>query len=405
MPELLAAREAAPTALGVRAGYRYIVGDLRTGKISRAVDLIGGSWSIPLGDAGTLEGSFPLRSAEWPSARSDAATAKSFLAVAYVAADGTETLLEAGPIWKSSFDDASGVLQVGAAGLASYFDHRKVIPVLAPGENPATATVTYTGQQRGLIAKRLVELAQSHTGGDLPIVLPDDAVLGGAGSKYTQTYPGYELGWVGERLKQLSELGETDDASGGPEVQFVPRRRGDDPRFIEWVMRIGVEPTMMLTQTGPAWVFDRTVPKSPVRQISVASDGTQMAFKQWAGGQGEAEGRPIVWSEDDALIGLGFPLLEGEVTATDTVETTATLTAHTAGALEFSQRPIESWTLTVSRDARPSVGQYVPGDWATVRVKDHVFIPDGDYSMRILSTAGDTSDAVTLTLTERLGDI
>lgn len=404
--ELSAALALAPEADAPREGYRWYVGDLRTGKISRSVDLVGGTWSVPLGDAGSLEGSFPIKSGEWPSARSDAATAKSFLAVSYVNAAGDETFIEAGPIWKSEFvDDQAAILKIGAAGLASYFDHRKVIPVLAAGDNPATASVTYTGEQRGLIAKRLVELAQSHTGGNLPIVLPDDADLGGAGTKYTQSYPGYELGWVGERLRQLSELGETEDASSGPEIQFVPRRRSDDPRFIEWVMRIGVEPTMMLTQTGPAWVFDRTVPKSPVRQISVSSDGTQMAFRQWAGGQGEAEGRPIVWSEDDTLLDLGFPLLEGEVTATDTVSTTETLTAHTTGALEFSQRPVESWTLSVSRDARPSVAQYAPGDWATVRVKDHVFIPDDDYNMRILSISGDTGDAVAITLSERPGDI
>jgi hypothetical protein len=388
-----------------RAGYRWYVGDLRTGKISRTIDLIGASWSVPLGDAGSLEGSFPIRSGEWPSARSDAAVTKAYLAVAYVDAAGDETFLEGGPIWKSDFDDVTGEFQIGAAGLASYFDHRKVIPVLAAGDNPATATVTYTGEQRGLIAKRLVELAQSHTGANLPIVLPDDADLGGAGTKYTQTYPGYELGWVGERLKQLSELGATNDESDGPEIQFVPRRRSDDPRFIEWVMRIGTEPSMMLTQAGPAWVFDRTVPKSPVRAIKVSSDGTQMAFRQWAAGQGEAEGRPIVWDEDMTLVDLGFPLLESEVTATDTVSTTETLHAHATGALAFSQRPVESWALTVSRDTRPSVAQYAPGDWATVRVKDHVFIPAGDYSMRILSVAGDTSDAVTLTLSERLGDI
>lgn len=388
-----------------RAGYRWYVGDLRTGKITRSVDLVDGSWSLPLGDAGTLEGKFPLRSGEWPDARSDAAVAKSFLAVAYVDEYGTETFQEGGPIWKSNFDDETGELQIGAAGLASYWDSRKVIAALSVGDDPASATVTYEGAQRGLIAKQLIQLAQSHTGGNLPVVLPLDADLGGAGSTYTQTYPGYELGWVGERLRQLSELGPTEESAGGPEIQFVPRRRTDDPRFIEWVMRIGVEPTMMLTQDGPSWVFDRTVPESPVRQLSVAADGTQIASRQWAAGQGEAEGKPIVWAEDLTLVDLGYPLLEDEATSTDTVATTETLNAHAAGALEFSQRPIETWTLSVSRDGRPSVAQYSPGDWATVRVSDHVFIPDGDYEMRLLSKSGDSSDAVGLTLSERLGEI
>ena len=388
-----------------RAGYRWYVGDLRTGKITRQVDLTGGSWSIPLGGCGTLEGAFPLRSGEWPSSRSDAAVAKAFLAVAYVNAKGDETFLEGGPIWKSSFNDESGVLQLGASGLASYWDHRKVIPVLGLGDDAAVQSVTYTGEQRGLIAKRLVELAQTHTGGSVPVVMPSDADLGGAGATYTQTYPGYELGWVGERLRQLSELGETDDEAGGPEVQFVPRRRSDDPRYIEWFMRIGVEPDMMLTQLGPSWVFDRTVPESPVRELNVASDGTQIASRQWAAGQGEAEGRPIVWVDDSTLIDQGFPLLEGEVTSTDTVSTVETLKSHASGALAYSQRPVETWTLVVSRDARPSVARYAPGDWVTVHVADHIYIPDGDYEMRLLLMSGDTSDGVALSLSERLGEI
>lgn len=382
------------------AGFRYSVGDLRTGKITRPVDLTGGSWTVPLGEPGSIEGSFPLRSGEWREARSDAAAGKAFLLVEYENAAGDRTALEAGPIWKSKYTDSSGVFGVSAAGLGSYFDHRKVIKALVAGEDPAEVAVTYTGKELGLIAKRLVELSQSHTGGYLPIVLPDDADLGGAGTDHTRTYPGYELGWVGERLKQLSEV------DGGPEIQFVPRRRSDDPRYIEWVMRIGVaENKMLLTQSGDPWQWDASVPKSDVREIDISSDGTKMAFRQWVAGQGEAEGRPIVKADALTLVtDAGFALLEGEVTATDSADID-TLPSYAKAAIDYSQRPIESWTVTVSRDGRPTVGQLRPGDWAVFVVRDHVFLPDGSYSMRILSIAGGDSDAVTLTLSERLGEL
>lgn len=382
----------------ITPGYRYYVGDLRTGKIWRQVDLVGATFGVPFTDVGTLEGSFPLRSGEWPSARSDAAVAKSFLAVAYVDKHGDETFIEGGPVWKSKFDDDSGVLDIGAAGLGSYFDHRKVIPVLAAGDNPAEATVTYTGAQLALIAKRLVELAQTHTGGNLPIVLPDDADLGGAGTTHTRTYPGYELGWVGERLKQLSEV------ANGPEIQFVPQRKASDLRYLEWVMRIGVDPSGLLIQAGTPWVFDRSVPKSPVRGIDVSADGTRIASRQWAAGQGEAEGRPIVAVDSPTLTDLGFALLEGEVTSTDNVATTDTLAGYAQGALAYSQTPIESWVVKVSRDGTPHVGQYRPGAWSTVVVRDHDYLYDGSYSMRILNVAGDETDSVTLTMSERLGE-
>lgn len=379
-------------------GYRYCVGDLRTGKITRTVDLTGGSWSVPLGEPGSIGGSFPLRSKEWKTARSDAAAAKSFLAVAYVNPAGDETFIEAGPIWKSQFADSSGVFSITAGGLGTYFDHRKVIPVLAAAQTAQDVEVVYKGKQLGLIAKQLVELSQSHTGGQLPIVLPTDAELGGAGTDVEETYPGYELAWVGDKLRQLSE-------KGGPEIQFVPRRRTDDPRYIEWVMRIGVAPTMLLTQLGDPWRWRTGVPKSSVREIDVSSDGTKMAFRQWAAGQGQAEGRPIVKADAFELVDAGFPLLEGEVTSIDSEAGDDNVQPYADTAVGYSQRPIESWTVTVSRDSLPTVGQYRPGDWVEFDIKDHIFLPDNKYQMRILSMSGGESDTVTLALSERLGDL
>lgn len=379
------------------AGYRYYVGDLRTGKITRPVDLTGGSWSLPLGEPGTIEGSFPLRSGEWRSVRSDTAPAKSFLAVAYENAAGDETMLEAGPIWKSDYDDTTGVIRFSASGLHSYFDHRKVLRVLTAGETAQDVSETYEAANLALVAKRLVELAQTHVGGSLPLVLPTDVELGGAGSTYEETFPGYELSWVGDRLKQLSEKGDF-------EIQFVPRRRTDDRRFIEWVLRIGGPSTSgLLFQTGAPWTWDMRPEKHDVRSLGIATDATKMAFRQWAAGQGQAEGRPVAMAEDMTLVNAGFALLEGEVSATDTEDDPQPF-ADTA--LAYSQRPIESWNASVSRDgARVVVGQLRPGDWARWWVADHNVLPDGKYEMRLLSIAGSDSDAVSVTLSERLGEL
>lgn len=379
-------------------GYRWIVGDLRTGKIWRTVDFVKAKWNTPFSDVGGMEATFPCKAPDWPTARSDTPVAKAFMAVAYVDKNGVETFLEGGPIWKSKFDDPTGELQLAGAGLGSYFDHRKLVQVLAAGQSAASTSLTYNAAQLGLIAKRLVELAQSHTGGNLPIVLPSDAALGGAGFTHTRTYPGHELAWLGDRLKQLM------DVRGGPEIQFVPQRNPADNRYIQWVMRVGVLPSMLLTQAGAPWVFDRTTRKSPVRKISVDSDGTGISSRAWAAGQGEAEGRPIVMVDSPLLTDLGFPLLELDVPTTDNVATTSLLTDYATEALAYSQRPVEAWVLTVSRDDRPNVGQYRAGDWATVRIKDHDYLHDGDYDMRMLNVAGDADDTITLTMSERLGE-
>lgn len=406
------------------AGYRCSVGDLRTGKITRPVELTGVSWSVPLGEPGSIDGSYPLRAINplnplaleavkgdvrprplWPTARSDTAAGKAFLLVEYENEAGERTAIEAGPIWKSKYVDSTGVLSIGASGLGSYFDHRKVMKVLAEGEDPADGDPpTYTAKQLGLIAKRLVELSQSHTGGHLPIVLPPDSDFDGTGEDIEKVYPGYELAWVGDRLRQLTE------DERGPEIQFVPRRREDDERYIEWVMQIGTAKTKnLLIQEGDpwAWTRDPDVPKSALREIDINSDATKMAFRQWGAGQGEAEGRPIRKADAlDLVTRAGFALLEGEVTAIDSEADDEAVQGYVNAAVAYSQRPIESWTATVSRDSNPKAGRYRPGHWARIPVRGHDFLPDNNYDMRILSIAGaGDSDAVTVVLSERLGDI
>lgn len=384
--------------------YRWVVGDLRTGRIAREVDFTSPRWSADIEDGGTLAASYPLDAltdqgqSVWPTAAADTAPGKSFLAVAYVTDDGTEHWKAGGPIWTHDYQDATATLTLGASALSSYYDHRKVMPVLAAGQNPATATVTYATAQLGLIAKRLVELAHSHTNGALPVVLPSDASLGGDGTSHTRTYPGYELGWVGERLQQLS------DVIGGPEIQFVPRRRSSDRRFMEWVMRVGTDATGgLLTQTGPAWLFDRTTRDSPLTAINVKVDGGDLTGRAWAAGQGEAEGRPIVYVNDSKLTGSGWPLLEVEDTGNDTVSDVATLTAKAAARVAYGSAPIETWTVVAHRDGPPHVGRYSPGDWCQVRIAGHAYLPDGLHRMRIMSVAGDADHDVTLTMVPRLG--
>lgn len=381
-------------------GYRWIVGDLRTGKIARTVEFLNSRWSTDIEDDGSLEASFPLRSGKWKTSRSDAAPAKSFVVIAYIDDRDDEYMLAGGPIWTSRFNEDSGELAIGAAGMSSIFDHRKLIPVLAADEDPAKASVKYDTQQLGLIAKRLIELAMAHAGGELPIVLPSDAALGGEGSAHTRTYPGYELATVGERLTQLS------DVIGGPEIQFQPRRRSDDPRFIEWVARIATDATGgLLSQSGPDWTFDRSVPRSPVKGIDINTDGSGMSFRSWAAGQGEAEGRPIVFETSNDLVDLGWPLLDSEVTSTDTVTSKATLRGHARADLAANARPIETWTVKVDRDATPHAGRYRPGDWCSVKVNDHAYIPDGSYRMRITAVSGTDDTTVSLSMAPRLGEV
>lgn len=407
------------------AGYRWHVGQLTTGRIWRTFEVSNGTWSTSFayGNAGAIDFSVPTRAldpdgegVDWATVRVETAPPKAFAAVSYVDKNGNETFIEAGPIWKRKWNRKSGLLQIGAGGLSTYFDHRKALPYSTP--NWAEWEVTYTGKELGLIAKRYIELAQyteSEIGLDpdlpenewmaLPLVLPSDAELGGAGSDHTRSLQGYELAWLGTRLTQITEVID------GPEIQFIPRRRTDDPRFIEWVANIGVEANdFLLTQTGPAHVFDTTVDNSPVRDMDVDEDGTRFATYMWAGGEGEAQGRPIaVGSHPDglALLEAGYPLIDGEITDTDSVSVQATLQAHVDDGAKRSARPREQWVLKVDRDGPPGVSQYRPGHWGEVRIgDDNGWLPADTYQTRILAMAGSAgSSEVSVTLAERLSAV
>ncbi|RLV54841.1 hypothetical protein D9V41_14725 [Aeromicrobium phragmitis] len=371
--------------------YRWLFGHLRTGKITRTISMVGGQWTVVYDDTDTLTAKFPLAAldaprdvAEWRYVDADTAPARQFAVCEWVAPSGRLEQIAGGPIWTRGHSDDTDEFTIGAGGLESIFDHRLVLPVLVAGMRPELQVVAWQSAELGLIAKRLVETATAMTGGELPIVLPSDAELGGPGAAHERNYPGYELGKVGERLRQLSEVED------GPEIQFAPRRRADDPTYIEWVMRIGTKATsMMLTQTGRPWILDQRVPRSPVVAIGTDEAAGGLTTQAFAGGQGEGEGKPIEYVTSDFLTNLGYPVLQSVVGGTDTVSQRSTLRAHAGGFLAQHDRPIRTHTAKVAADAFWKLAPgYRPGDWFQVRPREgHRFV-GGEQLMRSLQATG-----------------
>lgn len=373
--------------------YEVFAGDLLTGRIYAKLPVSDLSWANVMDDADTLTVTLQLGDAALDAMDPVSATspAKCYLAVAYIDDDMNETFLAGGPIWAHDYNDETGQLTVTASGMWSYFDHRKVMQVLA-GLNPATVTAAYTGLSLGTIAKRLVQLAATHTGGNVPIVLPADETIT-ADAAHDRTYPGYELDWVGDMLRNLTGV------IGGPEIQFRPQRQSD-PRYLQWVLVTGSNEQPLISQVGADWIFDATVEESPVDSISVHVDGTAMADEAWVKGNGDAETTIIGHALGATLTGLGYALLEADITGHDDVSVQATADGYATGSLQFSTRPALTLTLKIDRDADPAVSQYNVGDY------EQVFIPVGHryfkagatYRSRIVQKSGDTTNLVTLQL-------
>jgi hypothetical protein len=374
--------------------YTWYSGDLRTGRIYGQTPVVSQSWANVMDDAGPMQLVAQLTDPDIQALNlpSTAAPAKSFLAVAYSDDFGTETFLEGGPVWVHSYDDVTGQLTIGGAGLWSYFDHRKVIAVLG-ASNPAALTATYAGLSLGTIAKRLVELAATHTGGNLPIVLPADEAEA-SDDAHTRTYNGYDMAWVGAALRDLTGV------IGGPEIAFRPRRQAADPRFIEWVMLTGTEEDPLLHQTGPDWIFDQTAAQSPITSLGCAIDGTKMGDESWVKGSGQEAGTIFGHYLGTTLTDRSYPLLELEVTGHDSSENTVELDGYAQADVTNSQHPILTLTPKIDRDSSPTVALYAVGDYVqmTIAPGHPYFTAGASFRTRITGKAGDDSTQVTLQL-------
>lgn len=402
-----------------------LVGEVRTGRRIATIPVSNAAWSVAHRGTGDISVDIPLNAAEfrrlervihgqYPSGSlfpgpttfptAEAAVwrvgdglrpefltaiepARTFMAVL----EG-DNVLEAGPIWAHDYDYGSGILKVKASGARSIFDHRIVMAVIA-GTDWAAWAVTYTGLSLGTIAKRLIELLMSHTGGNLPIVLPDDETAA-ADADHTRTYKGFELATVATRLDQLQGV------IGGPDIAFEPRLTADR-MGLEWVMRVGTEAQPLLYQVGGDHVFDTRVPRGGVSGLSVHRDAGGLASRSWATGSGMDEALLMARADDTTLVDGGFPLLE-VTEARSTVEIQSTLQSWAAGNLSAAAAPWMTWSATVRADMSPLLGSYRCGDFAKVWVpKAHPYLslllPSGYHRARIVNIAGDMGPNVNLT--------
>jgi hypothetical protein len=366
----------------------WLVGELKTGRVTGSLPLVDSSWSIVMDDAGTMSGTLTMASPDVQrlNPRASAEPGRCFLAAVWSGPSGDDVILDAGPIWTWNYSGSDKRLRIGAAGLWSYYDHRKVLGVLTSVGGAPAVTYTTGPTSLGTVAKRLVALAHTHTNGSLPIVLPDDVT-----GTETRSYPGSELGWVGQKLRELTQ----EDA--GPEIAFVPRFLGSDERFIEWVMQVGTPDEPLLVQSGSDWTWDMSVPASNVADFNVDIDGTGLASRAWAAGAASGENRLIEYRDDTTLTASGWPLLEVETDATDTVTTAAQLASLARQAVTAARLPVESWTLTAKTRSEPTPGKVRPGHWARVHLGDaHPLLGGGEYRGRITQVSGGDGESMQL---------
>lgn len=277
-----------------------------------------------------------------------------------------DRLLAAGPVWADPYTAKTKYVRIVAAGLWSYFDHRYVLPVLAPGQLPRDVTSRWEGLSLRTIAKRLVQQACAHPGAGLPIDYEDD-ILG----DHEREYLGADGITVGDALRRLT------DVEGGPDIAFRPYMTSDR-RFVRWALATG---SPELTQAGDDWYWDVSSPTPHAVMPSLERDGRRLHSRRFQTGTTvKNELRNPVFADGDEGWGIG---------------TTASAWTIIEGNNPYRGATYARWTAAAAASAffgcrtSPDV---VPGETVTLMgaVRAGSGGPDMRCRIRFLDSAGGT---------------
>lgn len=329
--------------------YTYLFADLATNEVLEEFSPTGVRFNKPLNSAGRFDCSWKLGAHTTHVDPYD--LTMPCRRVIYALRDDQPQW--GGIIWTRSYDSASQTVTIGAAEWWSYFDHRKVIPLIPP--DPTLTTVAglseaFDNVDQNEIARQLVALAQAHTGGDILVEFDTTESF----ELRDRTYFGYDLADTGEALRQLCNV------INGPDLVFdvVADPGGPAPRR---VLRLG---TPWLGQQGSSHVWEVG---GNVTSYTWPSDGSSMATRAFAVGEGVDLGVPIAVHEDTSKYAGGFPLLEFEGNY-GSAEGADTLAGHAEADQQVRRMPVALPKIVVRGDLPPTAAEVNRGDdgWLVV---------------------------------------
>jgi hypothetical protein len=369
---------------------RFVVGDLLTGRRIQTVPAILGKWSSVLNRGGDVSCTVPLTD---PATRRLGLAQSALPGKAFLAAVEGDVVLQAGPIWKHTYQNDTERLTIDAGGLWTYFDHRVILPytdtnptdpatdtrfsdVVTDPDDPGYPWPDDTRKSYQGIIRAYIEQAASWASGDVPVILP--AEIPGDRERWEK---GANLAFVGERIAALTAV------LGGPDVRFAPRLTSDK-LGVEWPVLIGTptEPQLFSAQDV---IFKVGIAGSSVSGLEYSVDATSLGSNAYASGGRGTDTTIISVASDPTLIDAGFPLLDIVDSSHGTVSEQDTMDRYASEAAQRGKTPIAAMSFYHDVSQRPLIGSFNVGDFASVSIRDNAYIAKGRYRMRITSLSGD----------------
>jgi hypothetical protein len=360
--------------------YRYLLADLLTNDIIAELPLTGVAFTQQLNQAGTFSGHLMLSGINTDKFNVDASTIPGKCGL-YVDRDGI--LVWGGVIWGRQYNSQDQALTIQAREWISYFERRRI-----------TQTVDFVAVDQLVIAKTLIEDAQSVAFGDIGVGYNSDGETT-SGILIDRVYYDYELKNVFQAIQDLSRQSDGFDfqiAISYDAVTDLPRKD-----FNTYFPRSG----LVYTPGDPACpVFE--FPAGNIVEYEYPEDGSTTANVIYAIGAGSNEGKLIGSAVHPTIYTEGWAVLEDQVNYSDVTDQTV-LDNLAMGAVNAFVIPPITMKVVVPAFVDPVYGTYEVGDDARIMITDDRF-PNGlDAIYRIVGSSvqpgEDGPERVTLSLT------
>lgn len=360
----------------------YGLAEYKTGDHIQDLPVLeGASWAVMLNKPDQLSCDIDMRDAD-VRALDIPSTTEPKKTVLFAQADNG-VILGWGVIADREWNDDERRLTITASGGWQYFNQRIIAPPAAAtaaiidgdGKVVETYDTKYLGTTLGSIGIKLVEQALSWPGAPVAFVLPATV----AGTLESDAYRLVDYKRVGAALDDLVKR------VGGPDFAFDARRNSTG-LGVEYVMRVG-DP-FLGAEVG-SWSVGGTL--SPVSNLKVTDSGANLATHVWMQ-SGRTDSKVLVarTRNEQLLDPAGYPVLDLVDTKRTDVTVQSTLNAYAAENAVRASALGRSLSFSVKGDASLALGQYRPGDYATLEVAaGNLYLAEGSIPIRILGISGD----------------